>query len=250
MGLAAFVDIIFLPILLKFLCRPEKINSSVVEQHATNELQKMGNPSISEKILMVLFPLLLIMWATHNQHCISTTAIAFIGIIVLFWTFRLKAKEFTQNHKVWNQFLFMGGFLTMIHGLEREGVLDEFATGMKSVLSGLNGVSAGIVIAVVYAFTMYGFSMVDAHAAAMIGSFLKISADADVPPKLMLALLAPFQTLCAATTNYSSGSVLIYYGLGHVTMKKWLAIGFIILLLHFAIWFSIGMAWWKILGHY
>jgi len=49
-------------------------------------------------------------------------------------------------------------------------------------------------------------------------------------------------------TNYSSGPVIIYYGLGYETSQRWFRIGFIISLAHIGVWLGIGMLWWKVLG--
>ncbi len=52
----------------------------------------------------------------------------------------------------------------------------------------------------------------------------------------------------ACTTNYSTGPTIIYFGFGYVPAPTWFKIGAIISVFHIALWFSVGMLWWKLLG--
>ena len=88
----------------------------------------------------------------------------------------------------------------------------------------------------------------DCHITALAGAFLAVAAAAGAPPLLAAALFASFSNLCGATTNYSTGPVVIYFGLGYVPAGRWFAVGLAIALFHLAIWIGVGMAWWKLLG--
>ena len=108
--------------------------------------------------------------------------------------------------------------------------------------------TVAIVLAVVYFYSMYLFSMMTAHITAMVLAFMVLAATADAPPMLMIALLAYFSCLCACLTNYSTGPVIIYFGLGYVSVGRWFAVGLAMSLVHLAVWLTVGMAWWKVLG--
>ena len=120
-------------------------------------------------------------------------------------------------------------------------------TGVTEV-SGLPGVWVVLVLGLVYFYSMYGFSMFTAHITALIGAFFAVAAVANAPPLLTVAVLAYFSCLCGAMTNYSTGPVVIYFGLGYVPVSNWFKIGFIVSIFHLAIWLTVGMAWWKVLG--
>ena len=55
-----------------------------------------------------------------------------------------------------------------------------------------------------------------------------------------------FSSLNAATTHYGTGPAPIVFGAGYVTQAQWWRIGFLISLVHLAIWLPIGFLWWKI----
>ena len=65
---------------------------------------------------------------------------------------------------------------------------------------------------------------------------------------IVLFLLAYFTNLCGAMTNYSSGPIVIYFGLGYVPAGRWLRVGFLVSLLHLTVWLGPGLLWWKWLG--
>ena len=95
---------------------------------------------------------------------------------------------------------------------------------------------------------MYAFSMFTAHISAMIAMFFAVSLATGSPALLTVAVLAYFSNLCGCLTNYSTGPVVIYFGLGYVQPGRWFSYGFIISVFHLTIWLGFGMIWWKVLG--
>ena len=75
-----------------------------------------------------------------------------------------------------------------------------------------------------------------------------VAATAGAPPLLIVPLIAAFSNLCGCTTNYSTGPLVIYFGMGYVPTGRWFNIGFLVSLFHLVIWLGLGMLWWKFLG--
>ncbi len=90
--------------------------------------------------------------------------------------------------------------------------------------------------------------MLTAHIFALAAAFFIVALGAGAPVLLTIALMAYFSNLCACTTSYSTGPVVIYFGLGYVKPGRWFSIGFLVSLFHLTIWFTVGLGWWKILG--
>ncbi len=82
----------------------------------------------------------------------------------------------------------------------------------------------------------------------MVAAFFAVALGAGAPAMLTIAIFAYFSNLCACTTNYSTGPVVIYFGLGYVSPQQWFAKGFLISLFHLVIWFGTGLIWWRMLG--
>ena len=198
--------------------------------------------------MAAVFVLLLLLWSTAFLHGMGSGLVAWIGVCVLLLTGTESWDEVTGNSKAWDTLIWLGGLVTMANALKSKGVIDWFADIMSGQVSGLSGVWVVLVLGLVYFYSMYGFSMFTAHITALIGAFFAVAAVAGAPPWLTVAVLAYFSCLCGAMTNYSTGPVVIYFGLGYVPVSKWFKIGFIVSVFHLAIWLTIGMAWWKLLG--
>ena len=68
------------------------------------------------------------------------------------------------------------------------------------------------------------------------------------PPLLAGMAFGVFSCLNASTTHYGTGPAPIVFGSGYLTQGQWWRIGFIMSLVHLAIWLPIGFLWWKAIG--
>jgi DASS family divalent anion:Na+ symporter len=195
-----------------------------------------------------VFVLLIVLWSTKALHGLHTTLVAWIGVCVLLLTNTEKWSDMVANSKAWDTLIWLGGLLTMANMLKAYGFIAWFADNIGGMIQGIDGMTVAIVLALVYFYSMYMFSMLTAHIAAMVAAFFALSLGAGAPVMVSVALLAYFSNLCACTTYYSTGPVVIYFGLGYVESKKWFAIGFLVSLFHMAIWLGLGSLWWKIIG--
>ena len=142
----------------------------------------------------------------------------------------------------------LGGLVMMAGALKDFGVIEWFANETKGWVDGASPLAAALVLALIYFFSMYAFSMLTGHITAMVAAFLLVAVGAGTPPLLMVALLAYFSNLCGSLTHYSTGPVVIYFGMGYVEAPRWLKTGFLVSLFHLAIWLGIGLPYWKMLG--
>ncbi|MCZ6612032.1 MAG: DASS family sodium-coupled anion symporter [Planctomycetota bacterium] len=242
------VGLALLPLVMQKLSRPELTDTRVAQEYAGRELGEMGKWSRGQLIMGAVFVLLLTLWSTKQLHGMDTGLVAWIGVLVLLISGVDEWKDVTQNSKAWDCLVWLGGLLAMANALKDEGVVDWFAASMKTQVAGMSGIAVVLVLAVIYFYSMYGFSMLTAHISAMVAAFFGVALAAGAPPLVTVALFAYFSCLCACTTNYSTGPVIIYFGLGYVPVSKWFGIGFLISLYHLVIWLGLGLVWWKLLG--
>ena len=242
------IGLSLLPLLIYFLAKPTLKDTHVAQEKAQDELRKMGAWTSGEKVMSAVFIILIGMWATKALHGMSTTLVAWIGVCLLLLSRTERWEDITGNDKAWDTLIWLGGLLTMANSLKMYGFIDWFALNMKFMVADLSGISVIISLALIYFYSMYFFSMLTAHIAAMIGAFFAVALGVGAPAMLTVAILAYFSNLCGCLTNYSTGPLIIYFGLGYVSQHKWFGIGFLVSLFHLAIWLSVGMIWWKILG--
>jgi DASS family divalent anion:Na+ symporter len=242
------ISLLLLPQLLFFLSKPTNEDGSSAQLSAKNELKSLGPMQRNEGIMLAVLVSMLILWSTQFLHGMGTTLVAWIGVLSLLLLGAQRWNDIISNEKAWDTLIWLGGLLTMANMLLEYGFIEWFVLNVKNMVSGFSGLMVVLILGLVYFYSMYAFSMLTAHIAAMVMPFLAVCLAVGAEPMLSVAIFAYFSCLCGCMTNYSSGPVIIYYGLGYVEAPKWFTIGFIVSLFHLVIWIPIGLIWWKILG--
>lgn len=252
------VALLVIPYVLYRIYPPEVRASGPARDEAKRSLKAMGPMKREERWLAGTLTGLLILWsakplfamwpATELLSKWDATGVAWIGLAVLLLVRAAKWEQMAKNHQAWDALVWLGGLLTMAGALLNFGVVGWVASTVETGVAGFSPLLALVVLAVVYFLSMYLFSMLTAHITAMVGAFLLVAVTAGAPPLLAVGLLAYFSNLCACLTHYSTGPVIVYFGHGYVSAKQWLQMGALVGAIQLAIWLSVGLAWWKLLG--
>lgn len=246
--LPGLVSMTLLPALLYWLHRPELTRSPAAREEAAAELRAMGPWSARQIMLGLLVTAMVAAWATEPLHRVHAAGVALLGVTLILILGLDSWMHFTADRGAWDALIWLGGLVAMAQQLEAHGVMEWFARKMEYQVGGFSGVAAAIVIALIYFFSMYGFSMLTGHIMAMASVFFVVAKAADSPPLLVVALISYFSNLCGCLTNYSTGQVVIYFGFGYVTTQRWFAIGGAVALIHLLVWLGVGMPYWRVLG--
>lgn len=244
----ALLGMFLLPSFVAKLHPPELVEAGPARERARQDLKAMGPWSKAEKWMATIFVVLITLWVSKAFHGMGTTVVAWIGVCLLFLSGTQTWDDMTHNFRAWDTLIWLGGLLAMANALRNHGFVEWFATTMSGYVDGLAPLLVVIVLVLIYFYSMYAFSMLTAHISAFVGAFFALALAADVPPLLMIAMMAYFGNLCACTTNYSSGPIVIYYGLGYVPSHHWFSVGFAMSLFHLVIWLGVGLPWLKFLG--
>jgi divalent anion:Na+ symporter, DASS family len=244
----ALVSFLVLPLFLLKLAPPGLKDAGTARRQARSDLDEMGPWTRAEKIVLGVFVLMVGLWASKPLHGLHTTTVALTGVGILLVAGAEKWKEMKGNAAAWDALIWLGGLISMADALRELGFISWFAETMKDEVVGMDPLAALLALVLVYFYSMYGFSMLTGHIKAMVAAFFLVAVGAGAPPMLTVALLAYFSNLCGCLTNYSTGPVVIYFGLGYVESARWFRIGFLVSLLHIAIWLGVGLPWWKFLG--
>ncbi|MDA0723698.1 MAG: DASS family sodium-coupled anion symporter [Verrucomicrobia bacterium] len=244
----ALVSFLVLPLFLLKLAPPELTDAGDARKQARSALDEMGPWTRTEKTMLGVFVLMVGLWASKPLHGLHTTTVALTGVGILLVAGAEKWKDMKGNAAAWDALIWLGGLISMADALRDLGFISWFAEAMKDEVVGMDPLAALLALVLVYFYSMYGFSMLTGHIKAMVAAFFLVAVGAGAPPMLTVALLAYFSNLCGCLTNYSTGPVVIYFGLGYVESARWFRIGFLVSLLHIAIWLGVGLPWWKFLG--
>lgn len=242
------LSLLLLPQIIFWLSPPTLSDGRAAQSSAVKQLEARGPLSRSEKVMMFVLLAMLLLWSTSFYHGLPTTLVAWMGVAALLLTGTQSWDDIIQNDKAWDTLFWLGGLLTMASMLSDYGFIQWFVDNAKSWVGNISGLSIIIILGLIYFYSMYAFSMLSGHIAAMVLPFFVVCLATGAEPMIAVAVFAYFSCLCGCTTNYSSGPVIIYYSLGHNTSQQWFRIGFIISLVHITIWLGVGLLWWKVLG--
>src|SRR6202008_1079201 len=140
------------------------------------------------------------------------------------------------------------GLVQLAGTLGETCITAQFAEPAASFTSGWPWWGALIGLLLVYFYAHYGFASITAHATAMYIPFLAELLAAGVPGGIAAFSLAYASTLMACLTHYGTTPGPIYYGSGYVPQGRWWKVGLVVSFATLAIFGTIGVAWWRLIG--
>lgn len=254
----AIVSLLIMPWVIYFMCPPEIKKTPDAPVFAKERLKELGAFSLSEKITLGVFGLLLIMWAGvpamlfGDAFIIEPTTAAFIGLSILLITGVLEWDEVLKNKGAWDTVMWFSALVMMASFLGKLGLVSWLAqtvgTGIGSL--GVGWILGMLTLVVIYVYTHYFFASTTAHITAMFAAFFAAGIALGAPPMLLGLTLAFSSSLMMSLTHYGTGTAPIIFGSGYATLAEWWKVGFVMSVVNLAIWFYIGGAWWKVLGYW
>jgi DASS family divalent anion:Na+ symporter len=242
------LSLIIVPYLLYKIYPPEIKATPEAREMAHRELTKMGPMKRAEKIMLLVFILILALWVTGEWNKIDATTVALIGVAIMLVTGVIRWDDVLAEKGAWDALIWFGGLVMMASMLNTLGFMKWFAATVGQSMTGWSWLSALIVIMLVYFYSHYGFASTTAHVSAMFAPFLAVAVAVGVPPYLAALTLAFFSALNAGITHYGTGPAPIYFNAGYMDLKTWWKFGLIVSFVNIAIWMGVGFPWWKVLG--
>ncbi len=242
------ISLIVVPYLLYKLYPPEIKETPQAAQLAQTELEKMGPIKRKEKMMIIVFLVILSLWVTAEWTKLDATVVAILGVSIMLLTGVIRWDDVLAEKGAWDALIWFGGLVMMAGQLNTLGLMKWFANTAGSNVAGMGWFSAMIILILVYFYSHYGFASLTAHTTALFPPFLAVIIAAQAPPYLAALTLAFFSSLCAGITHYGTGPAPIYFNAGYVDQKTWWIFGLLISFLNIVIWMGFGFPWWKVLG--
>lgn len=242
------VALLLLPLLIYRIYPPEVKHTPHATEFANEELVKMGRMGRDERMMLVVFVLIALLWMTQALHHIHYAVVALIGVASLLLTRVLDWDDLMSQRPAWDVFIWYGGLVRMAEALGETGITKRFAEVTAGWTVGWTWWAALVVLLLIYFYAHYAFASITAHATAMFTPFVVVTLGAGAPVALAVMGLAAYSNLSACLTHYGTTHAPIYFGARYVTQRDWWRIGFVSSLLTIPIWGVLGATWWKILG--
>ncbi len=239
---------LLVPWLVSKLSPPELKETPEAKNLARQELDAMGAMSRNEKIVIVVFISMLILWATSQFTKLNATTVALMGVASLFLTTASTWKDALSESGAWDTLMWMGTLVSLATYLDKFGFVPWFAKTVAANITGLDWMAALIILCIFYVYTHYFFASMTAHVTALFPAFGAVAVAAGIPPYLAVLALAFCTNISACLTHYAQGPTPIFFGAGYVGQATWWKNGFIISAVQLVLWLGIGSFWWKIIG--
>jgi DASS family divalent anion:Na+ symporter len=243
----ALVTFALLPWVVYRFNTPEIRHTPEARDMAQRELAALGPMTAAEIKVIVVLVSVCVLWATASLHGLATVTVGLMGVLALLATRTLLWTEIVREHTAWDVFLWFGGIIRMGEALSEFKVTDAFAASASAWFGGTWPVLF-VAIALLYFYVHYFFASVTTHIVSMFLPFASLLVAAGAPVGLAVWGLAILANLAACLTHYGTVPGPILYSQGFVTTGRWWKVGAIMSVAHFAVWGTVGLAWWKVLG--
>lgn len=242
------VSLLVVPLLLYRIRRPEITRTPAAAEFAGAELARMGPMSRAEKLMLLVFGLVTVLWTTKALHGIDYPVVALVALGGLLLSGVLTWEDVLAERAGWDVFVWYGGIYQMARALGDTGITTWLAEVAGAFTVGWPWGAALAVLLLIYFYVHYGFASITAHASAFYIPFLVVLLAAKTPPYLAVLSLAYLSNLSASLTHYGTTSSPIYFGAGYVSQGAWWRVGLTVSGVNIAIWVTVGFAWWRVLG--
>lgn len=243
------LSLLVVPLLLYRVAPPAVTETPEAATFAAEELRAMGPMTRNEVVLLLTFLLVAGLWIVSGWLGLNYTVVALLGMVVLFLTGVLRWEDALGERVAWDVFIWYGGLIKLAGALNDFGLTQLFAETASGYTAGWPWGLAFALLLVVYFFSHYGFASITAHATAMFIPFTTLVIAGGAPPMLTVIAFACFSNLCAALTHYGTTPAPIWFGAGYVSQGTWWRLGLMSGLTTAAIWATVGVGWWVVLGY-
>lgn len=242
------LSLLIIPALVYKVYPPTIKHVPSAQSDARDELKQLGRLSMREWIMAATFVVMLVLWATGSMTGINATTVAFLGVAVLLATGIISWQDMAANKSAWSTLIFFGVLVGMATPLNELGVTEWAGEMIADATSGMPWMAVLALLTVCYFLMHYMFAAELAQAVALYTLFLGVAVAAGAPPVASALMLGCATGLIGAMTHYASGPAALIYGAGYLKTLEFLKIGFLCGIVTVAIWLTVGMGWWKIIG--
>jgi DASS family divalent anion:Na+ symporter len=246
--LPGLLSLAVVPPLLYRVFPPEVKKTPEASAFAAAELQRLGPMTRAERLMLLVFSVVALLWMTAAFHGLHYSAVALVGICVLLLTNVLEWSDVLGERGAWDLFIWYGGLVCMAEALGETGLTRRFAEATAGLVGGLPAWASVALLLLAYFYAHYGFASITAHASAMLAPFLAVMIALGAPGPMAALLLAYCSNLCACLTHYGTTPGPILFGAGYVSQGTWWRLGLLVSIPTLVIWVGVGLLWWKWLG--
>lgn len=232
-----------LPLLLYKLMSPEVTATPEAPAAAKKALAALGPLSLQEKLVMVTFVGMVVLWGASATLGLDSTAVAFLGLGLLLLSGTLTLDDIAKQGDVLAIYLWFAVLFTLSSQLNELGFMGFLGQNLATALSGLSPIATGLILVVAYVLLHYLFVSQTAHLLALFGVFLDVGVRLGVPATVLAFVLLFATNFFSGITPQGSSANLLFAGSGFMTQGELYRIGAISTAFSLLVYLVIGVPW-------
>ncbi|MDU2165310.1 MAG: DASS family sodium-coupled anion symporter [Veillonella sp.] len=201
-----------------------------------------------EWVMLGVFVLALVLWATSQFTKIDATTVAFLGISILLATSVLVWDDVKSEKGAWDTLVWMGTLMGFAGFLSKLGFIKWATVQVGGYIPEGSWIIAFVIAVLINTYSHYVFASLTAHISAMFVAFSAIAISAGAPPMLTLLMIAFTSNLCMSLTHYAAGPSPVIFNTGYVPQNTWWKLGFFASVINLIIFMGLGSVWMKAIG--
>lgn len=244
------IALLVVPFIIYKMYPPEIKETPNARSWAQGQLDEMGKMKNSEKVMMGIFILALVLWMLSSfMPAINATWVAFLATALLLVTGILSTKDILNETGAWNVVVWFSILIFMAGQLSAAGgVIPWLQATIKSSIGGMSPMVVMAILVLVYFYSHYFFASSTAHVVAMYAPLLLIAKSAGVPVMFAAIMLGMTGAIFQSTTHYSSGPATALFAPGYVKQGEWWKMSFVLGLFYLVLYGVIGGLWMTVIG--
>ncbi|MDR3590694.1 MAG: DASS family sodium-coupled anion symporter [Negativicutes bacterium] len=213
-------------------------------------LAKIGPTTRREKILMALFILALVSWATGSITKIDPTAVAICFITSCLVTGVISWENLLNAKGAWTTFIWYAGIISLADGLAKAKFFSWCSDYLAHHISfvGYNDYVVLFGLLVLSIVARYFFASAAAYVTSFIPVLFSLGMVANVPLLALTYMMGASAAYSALLTHYGNAAAPVLFGTGYVDQKTWWMVGTAVTVLCAVVYMTIGLPYWKWLG--
>lgn len=249
-ALPGLLGFLITPWLVHKICPPDTASITAVRVRASQELARMGNVNVRELIAAGVFFTILILWSTSTVSGIDSTLVAFIGVSLMLILGVIEWNDLAECKEMWSFLIWFGAILGFSAALTKLGFFDWFAGLIKLLLpaAGTGEYTVLALVAVLAILPHYFFVSYTGYVVAFSPLIFSFVAATDAPRYPAFFLLAYLMIISCTLTHYGNALGPLLMEKGFNDKRTWWATGTMITVMHAALYLTLGIIYWKLIG--
>ena len=235
--------IVLHPLILYWLIRPEVRATPEAPAAARQALTALGRLTRNERIVLVVFIGMVVLWGAAATLGLDSTAIAFLGLGVLLATRVMTLADIGKQGDVLATFIWFAVLFTLSSQLNELGFMEFLGRRLALALGDFATVTSGFVLVAAYILLHYLFVSPTAHLLALFAVFLDVGIKLGVNPTLLAFQLLFATNYFSLITPQGSSANLLFAGSGFFSPGELYRLGAITTAVSFVIYTVVGTAW-------